>query len=213
MTTSEKITQWFKKLSPTTVFMVVMWFFIIVVGERVGLGDYLNHNIGSPVNFYVRRAIKGDVPVHSRLKILAVDDTTVALRGESRISPAGLTQLLKALDQRRPAKIIIDAMFSQRQEVLSGDVSEVTDIQNLATPVVVGAMISQQAIPFRTDISENKFISAWSRVGALPTNLKRVDSAKIYGPEGAYLQAFKRLGHFQDFSPNYFAPAIVVNNF
>ncbi|MEN9836144.1 MAG: hypothetical protein RL011_2337 [Pseudomonadota bacterium] len=213
MRTAQKISQWVKRLSPTTVFMVVMWFFILIVGERVGLGDYLSHNIGSSVNFYVRRAIKGDVPIDPRLKILAVDDTTVAMRGDARISPSGLAQLLRALDKRKPAKIIIDAMFSQRQEVLGGDVSEVAGIQNLTTPIVVGAMVSPQAIAFRTDISENKFISAWSRVGALPSNLKRIDNAKIYGPEGAYLQAFSRLGHFQEFAQNYFAPAIVVNNF
>ena len=213
MRTSQKIAHWVKGLSPTTIFMVVMWIFIMIGGQLVGLGDYLSQNIGSSVNFQLRRAIRGDVPVSSRLKILAMDDPTVALRGETRISPVMLTKLLRALDEKKPAKIIIDAMFSQRQEAINNDFSSVVDIKNLATPIVVGAMITPQAIPFRTDISESKFISAWSRVGALPSNVKRLTNAKIYGPEGAYFQAFKRLGHFQDFVQNYFAPAIVVNDF
>jgi len=52
--------------------MVVMWFFVLLMGQFLGLGDYLNQNIASPINFQVRQIINGDEIIDPRLKILAL---------------------------------------------------------------------------------------------------------------------------------------------
>ena len=211
MESFKKFWQWCKALNTVTVWLVVIWVAVLFSGEQLGLGDYLQTHISNKVNFNLRRALRGEAPLDPRIKIFALDDSTVALRGDYRISGSALVNLLKAIDTRNPAKIMIDSMYSLRQEADGNGDELIAAIGSLKSTVVVGAMVAAQPIPFRTPIDDAKFSSAWSTVDQLPDHIREAPGSIIYGPEGEYLRAFDHLGHFSQLSERAFAPAILAS--
>ena len=191
--------------------LIGTWLAMLVVVANLGLSQYLEDHIANRIEFRARSLVKLEPPLDPRIKILAIDDVTAAMMGQVRLPPKKLADLLTAIDARKPAVILIDAMFSQRQEVSGDDVSPIKDIAKLNTPIVVGALVSPNQINFRSEMSKDAFMPAWNQISAMPAAIKTQLGAKIYGPDGAFAVAFRRVGHFMESSSRGFEPAINVD--
>ena len=191
--------------------LIGAWFAILVVAANLGLGQYLEEHIGSRIEFRARAFVKLDPPLDPRIQVLAIDDVTAAMLGQVRLPPSKLANLLQAIDTRRPAVILIDAMFSQRQEVSDDDAAPLNIVAGLNTPIVVGALVSANKVNFRREMNDDAFMSAWRQMTGVPEKIKTQIGAKIYGPEGVFGEVFKRVGHFMEGSARSFEPAIKVD--
>ncbi|MEN9834687.1 MAG: hypothetical protein RL011_880 [Pseudomonadota bacterium] len=207
----EKSRRWVSGLSNATLWLLALWCILLFCSEQFGLGDYLQQHITSKINFNLRHALIGESPLDPKIKIYAVDDPTAAMRGDVRLFGRDLVRVLRAIDARSPRKILLDAMFSQRSDYTRDNADLVTEIASLRTPIVTGAMISSTPIAHRTQISETGFKSLIGAKDPLTLGALEMKPAYIYGPEGSYLKAFTRLGHFVEIAEHYMAPVILVN--
>jgi serine phosphatase RsbU (regulator of sigma subunit)/CHASE2 domain-containing sensor protein len=191
--------------------LIGSWLAILVVAANLGVSQYLEDHIANRIEFRVRSLVKLEPPLDPRIKILAIDDVTAAMMGQVRLPPKKLADLLTAIDARKPAVILIDAMFSQRQEVSGDDVAAFRKLANLNAPVVVGALVSSHQINFRREMNKSAFMPAWKQITAVPSKIRTQLGAKIYGPDGAFGEVFRRVGHFMESSNRSFEPAIKVD--
>jgi len=212
MALREKIGIWGRGLNSSAGRLLGSWVLLLICAEAFGLGDYLHQHITSKVNFTVRRRAVGEGHLNPRIKIYAVDDPTAAKRGEVRLSGRDLVQVLHAIDAKSPRKIILDAMFSQRSESTQLDPALASTLASLKTPIITGVMIASDPIAHRTVIGDKRLPILIDGKDRAPSPIRRMKPAFIYGPEGAYLQAFNRFGHFVEFAEHYLAPVVLIND-
>ena len=161
-----------------------------------------------PLLFEIRGALGKEPKIDSKLKTFAFDDRCVALLKRSRLNFKEWAQILEALGQRRPAGIVIDAMFSVTESVYDEQDPDLLEFQRalreLKAPIYVGAFASPAKLPARSQVetgaahySMDKLIPKDSQGHLWSENLFFPDYRRffLYGPSQDLQALFSGVGH------------------
>lgn len=171
---------------------------IILAVQATSLGSYLDTRITAPVLFNVREMLGQTPPIHPKLKVLALDDSTFSYLGGPRLSFEQLSMLLENLGRRHPQAILIDSLLSDQPIVREGQASP--DLKKL--PVFTGSFPSQHSLRFReaTDTSKapyriSTYLAPGLKLEDLDFSLDPRRSWIPYGNASAYDDLVHATGH------------------
>jgi len=142
---------------------------IMLAVQASSLGSYIDTRIIAPIFFNVREYLGQTPPIHSKLKVIALDDSTFSYLGGPRLTFAQLASLLENVGRRQPKAILIDSLLSDQPRQIPGSLPESTK----SLPIYTGSFPSQFPLRFRqpTDLSQ----TAYQAQTYLPTGLKLQD--------------------------------------
>ncbi|HET9240198.1 MAG TPA: SpoIIE family protein phosphatase [Oligoflexus sp.] len=171
---------------------------IMLAVQASSLGSYIDTRIIAPIFFNVREYLGQTPPIHPKLKVIALDDSTFSYLGGPRLNYAQLAMLLDAVGKRHPQAILIDSLLSDQPTGIAGNLPD-----SLASlPVYTGSFPSQFPLRFRepTDLSQKAYrASTYLEEGLtlpnLPYNLDLRQSWIPYGNSSGYGELVRATGH------------------
>jgi serine phosphatase RsbU (regulator of sigma subunit)/CHASE2 domain-containing sensor protein len=199
----------FVREHPVFCALLGIWIGLWATLVNLGINDFFDQQIESPVAFRLREALDEGLTLSPRLKIFAFDDKTAAAFGSTSLPPNIWPPLLRNLDTAQPSLIAINVGFSINRSVSEQEQSEIQSIKNLKTRIVAAGMISPNPWSLRTAMAREDFPSSWHRSGEID-HAYTIENGYLYGPEKPFRGIFSDLGHVmqpwsQSFSPLIFA--------
>ncbi len=166
------------------------------------------HELNDRVLFLARDAMGFQPELSERLKILVVDDRTVAKLSAATLQPTQWGNLLSAIDRRRPQAILIDQLFSVtnaapgRDNVLR---KEAQRIRSLRSRIVAGAFTADHQIRERESLTLGQEQRGLGFRDRRPPTASDLDSllpelgmkARAYGPSERWIKAFSGVGNIE----------------
>jgi hypothetical protein len=166
--------------------------------QASSLGSYIDTRIIAPIFFNVREYLGQTPPIHPRLKVIALDDSTFSFLGGPRLTYPQLASVLDAVGKRKPQAILIDSLLSDQPTGITGSLPD--SLRTL--PVFTGSFPSQFPLRFRepTDLSQkayraSTYLDSGFTLGTLPYNLDLRQSWIPYGNSSGYGDLVRATGH------------------
>ena len=183
---------------------VVVWAMVMCGAQLSDLGPYLDAKLARPIEFRLRELLGRSPALSPKLKIYAVDDATFAALGSWVLSLSDWRTALTRIAARSPRAIVIDAMFSKGTDLEGegGGLGQLLD--ELKVPVLVGAFVSPQRIPYRESLSLARpeyrlsALTADASAGFGQSALPPMVDARglyAYGPLASLQPHFAGIGH------------------
>lgn len=174
-------------------------------------GEYLEQYVRRPIDFGVRDLLGKGPVLDPRIKLLAVDDSTVAYLKNSQLSMEHWAKLVKAVESKQPRRVIIDKIFGFEDH--AGGASSYGRWEKLfrtrGKNLVGGAFVAPRELRHRTILEMNDpafQLASYVNLKPLPQNiyqyysqlnLPRAKSPFVYGPYPGVRDAFRFIGHIE----------------
>jgi hypothetical protein len=166
--------------------------------QASSLGSYIDTRIIAPIFFNVRDYVGQTPPIHPRLKVIALDDSTFSYLGGPRLNYTQMAMLLDNIGRRQPQAVLIDSLLSDQPTVVPDKLPE--SLTRL--PVFTGSFPSQFPLRFRepTDLSQKAYRAATYlppplMLKDLSYNLDLRQSWIPYGNSSGYGALVRATGH------------------
>lgn len=178
--------------------------------------------IGDPIRFLIRDALGRSPKMNSKLKVFAVDDQTFAKLGTPMPSIHIWAEVLDSITQKKPKVVIIDAMFSERQENISQRTKFWLDsVKSSKVPIVTGSFVSKDQIIFKHSFDligtkyqmqtyrdpQTKLTQAEWMASQIPEWIDR-KGWHVFGPHASVTDFFNNIGHLRLFTDHRIEPFI-----
>ncbi|MFK7825327.1 MAG: ATP-binding protein [Oligoflexales bacterium] len=190
---------------------------------ETNFGRLLRFKISTSSEYYVKRYLKKSPKLSKKIKIFAFSDKDLATLKRSNLFIHEWANLLEMLATREPKLIFIDKIFSFLTDPNKKIKESIELIENIESPIVVGAFLSKNKINYRREIDLDKyslmdsFLHDKFRILSPIANMKRQETGFFYGPNAIFSEAFSNIGTLNyngqlTFSPfvlfkdNYFVP-------
>jgi class 3 adenylate cyclase len=90
----------------------LVWLALIIGTQESPVGAYFESRFARPIDFRVRHMLGKSVQISDRIKIYAVDDSTVGQVGSTMLTLDKWAELINLIVRNRPSAIFIDQMFT-----------------------------------------------------------------------------------------------------
>ncbi len=184
---------------------VAIWTVALLILDKTELAKDLQNKIASPFDFRMRESLKRSPKVDQRIKLYAIDDSTVSWLGGPSPTFEQWAILLESIAAQKPKAIIIDAMFTIAS-IPEGREKEtkrlIEKLEKQEVPIIVGSFIAPRALRYREPLdtkAPNFSLSRWvlesSDYKAKDLPLAKGESEYVYGPDPILRKAFTHVGH------------------
>jgi len=155
--------------------------------------DEINNGLVRVIEYRVRHWLKLDPKLDPRIKIYAIDDSTLNQMQKPDLSVAEWHGVFRAIGERNPRAVFVDKIFSFPQGLEA--LPKGFRFEPFSFPLIVGAFLTPKAIPGRPLLPINGpdfDLNHWDPKGTLRSSVNR---AKLYGPHPIFQPWFSHLGH------------------
>ena len=188
------------------------------------VADELESKVSLPYFFQLRDNLGWSPKLNEKIKIFAMDDSSVASLGRTDLGLGEWETILKTFNNRGVSAVFVDGLFS-KPRVVGKRLKAIESFNKLTKsfdfPLYVGSFPGSQAIKFRRPIVLNKplydFSTYWPDVQLDLTELERrrelvplkdLPSRFVYGPENTLQPGFSSIGHILYFGDGRFFPLV-----
>lgn len=192
---------------------------MLTIDRTQVMGD-LKANLSRPFDFRLRDALGKSPVLHPKIKVFAIDDTTVAWLGAPDLTVLQWTTLIRNMANKRPAAIIIDKMFSIAnipREEEAATRQALLALQDIDIPIYIGSYIANGKLKHRVALNLESANLLFRNLGnevsqredqfyTLPSGA----SEFVYGAAPSLRGAFKNFGHLMYNGDNHIAPVYRV---
>ena len=193
----------------------LIWVFILlgVLGiQNSAVNSFINTYVAYPVDFILRHKLSQSPSLDRRLKILALDDQSVAYLNDKELPFEDLVLLLENIARQKPKVILLDRLLAKDPEGENVDLL-LKRMAAIDVPIYTGAYSSGQKIKHRNEYPLKTVLHDYQSYSAnKQLNLVDLGFAKRRGHVYAYGEKFQgainSVGHMSieqglAFSPMY----------
>ena len=184
---------------------------MFILADSTELVQDLETKVSRPFDFRARDRFGQSPTLDPRLKVLAIDDTTVSWLGGPSPTMADWAKLLLAMGKKKPKVIFIDALFTIAN-IPAGQEEEtrklIRELEQAEVPVVVGAFIAPRVVRYRKKLEldrkdyelKSMVRSSKVRFRTLNEEIKNLtvvsaEGFHVYGPDPILRNSFQHIGH------------------
>ena len=173
------------------------------------IGRLVETRVELPISFQVREKLGRAPALDPKIKILALDDSSVVQLQNTEISMKQWSALITGISNANPRAVVIDKVFGHMFEE-SSDVDSFIGSLSTSRRVVVGSFLSRTRVPQRVplDLSASQFqLRSFLADESIDPNWLRQRPGIFFGPD-ARLAKHVGIGQINDFDDGYIAPVI-----
>jgi serine phosphatase RsbU (regulator of sigma subunit) len=182
-------------------FLVGGWLILLALLNFTSARDIIAYRFATVLQYHARDWLGKTPPVSDKLKIFAIDDSTFSYLGGPTPSNETWAKVLTNIADRKPKTILIDSLFSSNAE--RGDERYIDQIRDLDVPIYSGAYVKFAKINERYELPldrPNQFLSRYMAPGASMSEealpfLTDMQERHVYGHSGDFEGAFFAQGH------------------
>ena len=191
--------------------IVCCWVILLLLFDQTRFAADIENKLSNPFLFRTRDQMGLSPVLDGKIKVLVVDDKSVAWMKSPELSLDQWVNLLVAIDRQKPKAIIIDKMFSMLNT--SGKKQDeiqrlIGILESIETPIVVGAFVAPQHIDYRVPLNLDRDynrIASWqppapggldsAAPASIDIKLPVARSEFAYGPDPYLRSAVRYIGH------------------
>lgn len=210
MFTGEK--NWLQKPNVSWLWLLVaagLWTVLLLLFDQSDLVDDLETKVSRPFDFRIRERLGRSPKLHPKIKVFAIDDTTVSWLGRPSPNIIEWGHLILAIAKQKPKFIVIDALFSIADIPKDAEIEAqniIAELEKVEIPIVVGAFVAPRKVRFRSLLGldhnryrlENLVSKGPNIVVGEKRNVLDIPFARsqfVYGPDPRLRKAFPYVGH------------------
>ncbi|MCX6107934.1 MAG: CHASE2 domain-containing protein [Proteobacteria bacterium] len=134
----------------------LIWSGLIIAVQESAVGNYLESHLARPVDFHIRDAAGKSPTLSPRLKIYAIDDSTVGKLGVTVLGLDVWADMINLLVKNRPSAIFIDGMFSLAEDTTGKFKAALASARANHVDVNVGAYFAPFSLKYRDPLELNR---------------------------------------------------------
>ncbi len=199
-----------------------LWIAILIGLQESPVGAYLESRLARPFDFRVRSLLGRSVEISDKLKIYAVDDSTVGQIGESMLTLEKWSELIRLIVRNRPSAIFIDQMFTLAVDK-SGTFRAALDYARASgVDIGVGAYFTPKPIKYRDMLESDRPEYSLAKLlgNEVSSNLSEDHLPPLldrrewfgYGPANVLRPSLSYIGHIIYNDDGLIAPLARLNN-
>lgn len=197
----------FMRKQKAACFFVLLWIAFLGAAKPLGLAEFIDQQLVSPVEFRFRRLVGKEPVLSPKLKILAYDDIAMEKLGEPYLPHELWSPLLRGISGARPAAILCSVQFAfEKKNLAANIIQDIGALGALSTPHMAGAILVDGPLVHRKSLLTGRSWRQVEHVDELP--VYAMGHRQAYGPEGPFRLAFPEVGHADQPWSDRFAPLV-----
>ena len=186
------------------ILVFIFWVLLLIGIDRSQFGKDLEISVSRPLDFRIRDFLGKSPVLNQKIKVYAIDDSTVAKWRKSAPDLFTWVKILKKAAKNRPKAIIVDGLFSIADSGAQGEAEvkkALSELASLGVRVYAGAFIPNEKIKYREplDLRATKYSTELlldkKDTGDLYYPFRYDNAEEVYGPDIILRGIFEGVGH------------------
>lgn len=167
---------------------------LLALGAYSGFLQKLHSTVGLPVDFKIRQLLDVAPPVNSRIKIVALDDSTYAYLQKPYLTGDDWAQIFRTIGTAQPRAIVTTHMFGTGEFSIPGNplARAIRQLKRNGTDIIAGSFAYPLKISYRKPLNTERpeFVPPRPEI-----SMNELPGWTLYGPDAEHAHLFTGIGH------------------